>query len=69
MLHYPTTSTGNCKYCGAAVTLQRRGDGRPGQGRLNYWYTTEHHCPEADRALQQIDAERRLVEEALFSGP
>jgi hypothetical protein len=69
MLNYPPTTTGICKYCGAQVNLERHGDGRPAQGRLKYWYATDHHCLEGDRAVEELSAERRLLEDALFTGP
>jgi hypothetical protein len=62
MLHYPPVVSEVCKYCGAVVTLERQGDGAPFQGRLNYWYTSDHQCPESNRAIAEHDAERRLIE-------
>jgi hypothetical protein len=66
MLHYPPVLTEVCKYCGAAVTLERQGDGRPWRGKLNYWYSTDHRCPECESALAARDSERRILEEALY---
>jgi hypothetical protein len=69
MLNYPPEVTEVCKYCGASVTLQRQGDGRPWHGRLNYWYTTDHRCPESDRAIAARSAEHKLLEEVLYRSP
>jgi hypothetical protein len=65
MLNYPVTHTETCRHCGAVVTLQRCGDGRPWRGRLNYWYTTDHRCPESERELRARDAERDLLSDVL----
>lgn len=66
MLNYPPVVNETCKYCGITVTLLRQGDGRPWRGRLNYWYTTEHRCPESDQAIKVQERERRLLEEAVL---
>jgi hypothetical protein len=66
MLNYPPLSSGVCKYCGAPVTLERHGDGHPGDGWLHYWYTTDHHCPEWDRAVEADKLERKLLEQAVI---
>lgn len=65
MLNYPPAVTEICKYCGSEVTLVREGDGHPMNGRLSYWYTTDHECPEAKRVLEEICRERQLLEEML----
>jgi hypothetical protein len=68
MLNYPVTLTTTCRACGATVTLARCGDGRPMEGRLNYWYTTDHHCTESDRDEKARAAERDLLREVLGYG-
>jgi hypothetical protein len=52
-----------CKYCKATVVLERQGSGRPLEGRLDYWYTTDHRCPEGDAAMETKEAERYRLEE------
>ncbi len=66
MLHYPPVLTETCKHCGAVVTLERQGDGRPWRGKLNYWYTTDHRCPESEQLLSAQKAERALLEDLLY---
>lgn len=65
MLHYPPFVTKICKYCKAAVTLERQGSGGPREGRLDYWYTTDHRCPGSDRAMEAIKAERLTLEKIM----
>jgi hypothetical protein len=69
MLHYPPVLRQVCKYCGAEVTLERQGDGRPWRGRLAYSYTSDHHCPESDKALATLRDEHSLLEDVLFRSP
>jgi hypothetical protein len=66
MLHYPPIVTEICKYCGAEVTLNRQGDGHPVDGRLDYWYTTDHHCVEGDQQIAAQENERRYLEDLLY---
>ncbi len=66
MLHYPPIKNEVCKHCGAVVTMVRDGDGRPFRGRLNYWYSTDHRCPESDRALAEQEAEHHFLEKLLY---
>jgi hypothetical protein len=65
MLHYPPSLTKVCKGCGAIVTLERQGSGRPYEGRLDYWYTTAHHCPEGNQTIEAKETERQTLEELL----
>lgn len=66
MLHYPLSFNETCKYCGSLVTMERQGDGHPGHGRLNYWYTTNHSCVESEQALAAQQADRDFLEKAIF---
>jgi hypothetical protein len=68
MLNYPPEKTAVCKYCGAVVRLERQGDGHPGLGRLRYWYTTDHACPESERAVREHEAERDQINAILNAG-
>jgi len=63
MLHYPPVITKVCKYCKADVTMERQGSGCPRQGRLDYWYTTDHCCPESERAVEAMKSERLTLDE------
>ena len=65
MLHYPPVLTKVCQHCGASVILERQGSGRPLEGRLDYWYTTEHRCAEGDRAIEgkENEGDRHELEE------
>jgi hypothetical protein len=70
LLNYPPVITKVCKYCKANATLERHGSGRPTRKGLDYWYTTDHQCPESDRILQAKEAElltmKKIVSENLF---
>jgi hypothetical protein len=35
------------------------------EGRLDYWYTTDHRCPEGERVMKTKEAERHSLEELL----
>jgi hypothetical protein len=59
MLHYPPVITTVCKYCKAPLVLQRQGSGRSLEGRLDYCYTTDHRCPEGERAVKTKEADTR----------
>jgi hypothetical protein len=65
MLNYPPIITKVCKYCKANVTWELQGSGRPREGRLDYWYTTSHCCPESERAVEAKKSERLTLEEIL----
>jgi hypothetical protein len=65
MLHYPPVVTKVCKYCKTPVVLERHGSGRPLEGRLDYWYTTDHRCAESERAIEAEEADRHRLEELL----
>ena len=69
MFNYPITKTRTCRYCGAVVTLERQGDGAPTAGGLNFWYTSDHHCPGSDKAIAAERAEHHSLEEILYGGP
>jgi len=45
------------------VTVERQGSGRPREGGLDYWYTTDHCCPESERAVEAMKSERLTLEE------
>jgi hypothetical protein len=62
MLHYPPVVTKACKSCKANVTLERQGSGSPREGGLDYWYTTDHSCPESDRVIAAMKSERLTLE-------
>jgi hypothetical protein len=62
MSHYPPVITKICKHCKANVTLERQGSGRPHEGGLDYWYTTDHCCPESDKAVEAMKSERLTLE-------
>jgi hypothetical protein len=66
MLHYPPFITKVCKDCGAAVTLERQGSGCPYEGRLDYWYTTDHHCPESEAKEAERLTLEKILSENLF---
>ena len=68
MLNYPITKATTCRYCGAAVTLDRQGNGAPKEGGLNYWYTADHRCAGSEQAIAADQAERRLLDELLYKG-
>jgi hypothetical protein len=55
-----------CQYCKAEVVLERQGSGRPLEGRLDYWYTTDHRCPEGDAAMKTKEADRDRLEKHAF---
>jgi hypothetical protein len=63
MLHYPPSMTKLCEYCKATVVLERQGSGRPLEGRLDYWYTTDHRCLDGDAAIRIKEAEIARLEE------
>jgi hypothetical protein len=65
MLHYPPVITKVCKHCKANVTMERQGSGGPREGRLDYWYTTDHSCPESDRAMEAMKSERLTLQEIM----
>ncbi len=65
MLRYPPVITKVCKHCKASVTLERLGSGRPREGRLDYWYTTDHRCPRSDRAVETMKSQCLTLEEIL----
>jgi hypothetical protein len=66
MLDYPITKTKICKFCKAPVTLTRQGDGHPGGGTLNYWYTTDHRCEKGEEAIASQRHEQNTLEQILF---
>jgi hypothetical protein len=65
MLDYPPVITRVCKHCKANVTWKRQGSGRPRQGRMDYWYTSDHCCPESDSACAALSSERLTLEKIL----
>ena len=47
---YPLTRGCLCGQCEAPIVMERRGDGTPWRGGLNYWYTHDHSCEGLERA-------------------
>ncbi len=62
MLDYPPVITKVCKYCKANNTLEWQGLGRPREGGLDYSYSTDHSCPESERAIEAMKSERLTLE-------
>jgi ribosomal protein S4E len=62
---YPEMKIEACLYCQKpAIAYVRRGSGKGRNGKPNYWYETEHTCPQkvmlkhaAERALRSKEGE------------
>lgn len=50
---YPLTKTTDCIFCGAEISLVRRGTGKPWRTGLDYWYAEDpvHYCHEREETI------------------